>query len=112
MLQFQECIQQYEYAMIITEEVQILVKIPGNILMKEDARSLPFLFSCQHHCPPLAGSCHSCYCKCFTYSSQMNHFEMPVGNTKVKPLKVNLGTLVLVCRRNATFFLTEVDSNP
>ena len=96
MPQLEECSQQHEYAMIVTEEVQILAKIPRNILMKEEAHSLPFLFSCQRHCPPLAGSCHSCYCKCFTHSSSMEHFEMPERNIKVKPPKINMGTLVLV----------------
>lgn len=95
MPQFEECIQQCEYAMTVTEGVQKLAKIPRNILMKAEARSLPFLFSCQRHCPLLDSSCHSCYCMCFTYSSSMEHFEMPERNIKVKPPKINMGTLVL-----------------
>lgn len=45
MPQFEECIHEYEYAMIVTEEAQILSKIPRNTLMQEEARALPFQLS-------------------------------------------------------------------
>lgn len=49
---FQECVQQYEHARTVTEEVEVIAKIPRNVLMKEEAHSLPFLISCQRHCLP------------------------------------------------------------
>lgn len=51
MPQFEECIQQYEDAMRVTVEVQILAR---NILVKEEVRSMPILFRCDSHCPAAA----------------------------------------------------------
>lgn len=54
MPQFEERIQQYEDAMRVTVEVQILARITRNILVKEEVCSMPILFRCESHCPVAA----------------------------------------------------------
>lgn len=54
MPQFEERIQQYEDAMRVTVEVQILARITRNILVKEEVCSMPILFRCKSHCPVAA----------------------------------------------------------